>query len=289
MSAGGPTADTAGSIGIVLVLTVGLGALLVGGIAVAGADEHATPAADEPAIDVDLDEDGAAAVTFTYTFDLTDDDAEAAFEELQTDEEAMETFRDRFESRLNDVAADASAETDRDMSISEVTLEAERDDDTGVVTVSLHWSGLAATENDRLVVTEPFASGFEPDRPLYVTFPADYTVAEQTPEPDRDGERHLVWDAGADLTDFEAVGVLAEAVDDADDETSDDDANGETNDDDPNSKTNDDDANGDDTAGADDGDVHEDDSDDDGPGFGVLTAGIALLTFALFATRRVRR
>ena len=275
MSGSRLTGNTPDSVGVfIFVFAVTLAAFLAGGVAVAGADEHATPAADEPAIQVEVAEDGAAAVAFTYTFDLTDGDAEAAFEELRTDEDAKETFRDRFENRLREVAADASAETEREMSISDVTLGAERYDETGVVRVSLQWSGLVATENDRLVVTEPFASGFEPDRPLYVTFPAEYTVADRHPEPDRDGERHLVWEAGADLTDFEVVGVLAEAVDEDDGETNDADSEDETGDDE--------------TDDADDGNESLDDSDDDGPGFGVLAAGSALLTVALLATRRVR-
>ncbi|MFB6119263.1 PGF-CTERM sorting domain-containing protein [Halosegnis sp.] len=45
------------------------------------------------------------------------------------------------------------------------------------------YSGLAAVDGDRLVVTEPFASGFEPDRLFVVRGPEGYAVSEAASQP----------------------------------------------------------------------------------------------------------
>lgn len=260
------------SIGVLIAVALGCAVLFTGAIAGVQADEHTAPAEDESSFVVDVQSDGTAAVVITYTFDLDDDDEQAAFDDLRNDEAAVEMFRDRFEARMSDVAADASAETDREMSISDLTVETERIDGTGVVTVSLTWAGLASTADDRLTVTEPFASGFEPDRPLYVTFPDGYEIDSSTPEPEQQEDRQLVWQAGTDLTGFETV---ATATDDGDQAETTDDETAATDD------TEDADAEDDDTETDD-----EDGADDSGPGFGPITALGAVVAGGLFALRR---
>lgn len=259
------------SIGVLIAVALGCAMLFTGAIAGVQATEHTAPAEDESSFVVEVQPDGSAAVVITYTFDLDDDDEQAAFDDLRNDEAAVETFGDRFETRMSDVAAEASAETDREMSISDLTVETERIDGTGVVTVSLTWTGLASTADDRLTVTEPFASGFEPDRPLYVTFPDAYEIESSTPEPDQQDDRQLVWQAGTDLTGFETVAAATDDGDGADstDETT---ATDDTEDADAE----------DDGAETDD----EDGADDSGPGFGLITAIVALGAGGFFALRR---
>lgn len=232
---------TVGSIGV-LLLTLAVG----GALAAQDAGEQAAlPGSDEPAIVVEPQPDGSAEVAVTYTFDLDDEDQEAAFDDLRADAEAREAFGDRFENRFADVADDAGQAADRDMSVSAATVDVERIDGTGVVTVSVTWEALAATDENRLVVTEPFASGFEPDRPLYVVAPEGYEVTAATPEPDA-WHNPVSWNAGSDLHGFEVV--LEES----------DDAAADPDDDGPSAF---------------------------GPGFGVFAAIAGLLGAALYARR----
>ncbi|WP_225332689.1 DUF7345 domain-containing protein [Halomicrobium urmianum] len=183
--------------------------LLIGAVALlavaAAVPAPATAQDSEPAFVVDLAESGDAVVSVTYTFDLDGDAERQAFRELRDNESAREAFATRFGDRLRSVAANAADASGREMAIEDVTIDVQTDDRTGVVTLSADWRGLAATIDEGLVVTEPFASGFTPDRQFVVVLPDGYEAGEVTPEPDGTGDGRLTWSAGADLDGFELV------------------------------------------------------------------------------------
>jgi len=205
-----------GGVCLLCVLVVG------SGYAVAGAGDVGTGSdADYSAFIVEVDQDGEAEVHVRYTFDLDDESRQAAFEELQNSESERAAFAEQFEERMAAIAADASAETDREMSVTNATVELETVEETGVVTVSLGWHSLAAVTDDGFALTEPFATGFESDRPLHVVFPDGYTISSASPEPDGNDEQRVVWNDGTDLTGFEVV-----ATSESDDTSADDDGPG---------------------------------------------------------------
>lgn len=164
--------------------------------------DHADP---DPAFAIAPHPDGSATIHVTYTFDLDDDARRAAFEELRTNETVADAFAARFRERLAAVAADASAATGREMAVRDVSVDFRTVDDTGIVEVSLVWEGLVAVDGDRLVVTEPFASGFESDRPVHLVVPDGYTVASAQPTPSTQAAGRPAWAAGTDLSGFEVV------------------------------------------------------------------------------------
>lgn len=221
-----------------------------------------------PAFVVTLAEDGDAEVTVTYTFDLTDDARQTAFEELRDNETAAQSFEDRFRTQLQGVASDAGNATGREMSITGVDVAFETDGETGIVGLTATWEGLAGANGDRLVVTEPFASGFEPDRTFAVVLPEGYTVEGVTVEPDRQDGGQVAWDAGSDLSGFK-VTASPESSDGSDGDGGTDGEDGTA------------------TGGSDgtdgDGDASAGES---GPGFGLAVAVLAVLAVALFAARR---
>lgn len=196
---------------------------------------------------VELDAEGNADVSVSYAFDLDSDDEQAAFEELQDNTTAQEEFVERFENRMTAVAEDASDETDREMAVGDAEITFETVGDVGVVTLSLHWEHLAAVDGDQLTVTEPFASGFAPDRTFTVTAPEDYEITSATPEPSSSGEAEASWEAGASLDGFELVAEPLAADDETDD--------------------------------------GGDETEDDGAGFGVAAALVGLLAAAAIARR----
>lgn len=164
--------------------------------------DHADP---DPAFAVAIDAEGNADVHVTYAFELADQDRRAAFQELRDNETATAAFESRFAERMATVAADAAAATGRETSVEGVDVAFRTVENTGVVEVSVDWNGLAAVDGDRLVVTEPFASGFEADRPVHLRGPAGSAVTSATPSPDSaDGAWHE-WAAGTDLSGFEVV------------------------------------------------------------------------------------
>ena len=190
-----------------------------GGYAAAGLGDTTTDGDGEvPAFVVDVESDGDAEILVRYTFDLDDESRQAAFEELQTSESERAAFAEQFEDRMTAIAADASTETDREMSVTNATVELETVDETGVVTLSLTWERLAAVTANGLTLTEPFASGFESDRPLHVVFPDGYTIESASPEPGENDAQRVVWNGGTDLTGFGVV-ATSESDDTAGDTT----------------------------------------------------------------------
>lgn len=188
----------------VAVVLVAVAVVLSVVVAPATADAS-TAEETTPSLVVDLHEDGSATVTLVQTYDLETDDERAAFESLQDDEGAREEAKTRFADRMSDVAADAAEATGREMSVSDPSIDLRTTDGVGVVELSVTWSNLAADQDGRLVVTEPFASGFEPDRQFAVVGPDGYELDGATPAPDESGETSATWGAGTDLRGFEVA------------------------------------------------------------------------------------
>lgn len=190
-----------------LVILTGLPIPLVG---IATADEPA------PAFVVEVQEDGAAEITLRVARDLDDEDKLIAFRTLETDQAARAEFRTRFENRLSQTASKSAEVTGRDMTVSNADLNLMRtpDNSTGVIEISVTWTGLAAVEDNRLVVTEPFASGFEPPQKLVIVGPDGYEVSQATPAPRSQSEQRVEWSSNSDLTGFELTYTPSEAEDD---------------------------------------------------------------------------
>lgn len=175
-------------------------------VAAAGATPAAANGDASPELLVELQADGDADVTLTMTFDLDSDDERDAFRSLENDEQARADARQRFGDRMAAVAASAANETGREMSVTDATIVVSTSDDghVGVVSLGVTWRNLAATGDGRLVVTEPFASGYQPDRPFTVRGPDGYELAEVTPAADGEGPNAATWESGADLSGFRA-------------------------------------------------------------------------------------
>ena len=121
-----------------------------------------------------------------------------------------------------------------------------------MVKLSIAWSNLAAVNGGRLTVTEPFASGFEPDRTFSIAAPDGNTLTSVEPESSESDEASVTWEAGTSLEDFE---VVVEPMDT--------DRDGETG-----------------------GETPAEDTTEDTPGFGAGVALAALLSVVLLASHR---
>ena len=157
---------------------------------------------DDPSLVIALESNGDAEVELTLVYDLTNDEERDAFESLEGDTEAQETASDRFEERMQSLAADASEQTERDMDVSDsaISLRTVDDGDTGVVELSVRWFGLAEVDEDQLHVDEPFASGYETDRAFSIIGPEGFDVVETTPSGSATTENSVTWPAETDLS-----------------------------------------------------------------------------------------
>lgn len=197
------------------LLTIVLVALLLtgSGVATAGVmadgDDRSQPAEPDSgsAFVVALEDGGDATVTVDIAFDLTDEANRAAFEALKRNETKRSQLEARTERRLRTVAASAANETGREMTIEDVrvSFETDEDADRGIVSVSATWTELAATGDGRLTVTEPFASGFTADRPVVLDLPDGYSLGEATPAPTTRTDSRVVWNGSTSLEGYEAV------------------------------------------------------------------------------------
>ena len=203
------------TVGVISLLLVSAFALPV-----AASSPNSSESVEESAVHVDLEADGDATVSLVSSYDLTDPDERDAFETLREDESAQEALLDRAADRFDSVATNAEANVEREMTVSAESADVSVSDDRGIVTLSVTWEGLAAVEDDSLVVTEPFASGFDADRSLVVTAPTEATIESSTPEPTTQDETRATWDAETDLDGFElTVSEATTASDDASDGT----------------------------------------------------------------------
>jgi len=156
---------------------------------------------------VNLNEDGSAQITLQLAYDLESDAERAAFKDLKNNETLQQQTKQNFLARMQRVAASAENETGREMRVSDaaITFETANDSSVGLVKLSVMWTGLAATNGETLTVTEPFASGFEPERTFTVRGPDGYALDAATPEPKATQTNSTTWAPGTDLTGFEAV------------------------------------------------------------------------------------
>jgi PGF-CTERM protein len=186
---------TVRTVGVLLALAVAASLLAAPAAAQTG----------EEGVLVELEPNGDADVSVTFSYDLDGERERAAFEELRENESAQTALAERFGGRMAAVAEDANAATDREMSVGDPAAELQRDGDTGTVELSVAWSNLAAVDGDRLTVSEPFASGFDPGRAFTVATPDGYGVTSSDPSPSESDGSSATWDAGTSLEGLELV------------------------------------------------------------------------------------
>lgn len=194
-----------------LALVVVASAVVIGAVpAPAGAQSAAEGSvADDTAFVVALEADGDATVTLRLTFHL---DREVEREALARLRENRSAVAAGFEAGLERVAARTAAGTGREMRIADVAVDVSTAGGTGVVELSATWVGLAAVEEDRLVVSQPFADGFTPPGRFVVRGPEGYAVAASSPDATTTDDGSAAWAAGSSLDGFEAAFVPADAA-----------------------------------------------------------------------------
>lgn len=190
-----------GALGLVFVL-------LTAATAPAAAAQHG----DDKAFVVELHADGSATVTLQLAYDLNSDAERAAFRDLKNNETLQQRAKSDFLQRMQSVAAAAENATGRNMSVHDPRIAFRMVDggSTGIVELTVTWDGLAAVKDDTLRVTEPFASGFEPNRTFTIRGPDGYHLSSVTPKPDTRQANSATWDAGSNLSGFRVVFEPAE-------------------------------------------------------------------------------
>jgi hypothetical protein len=151
-------------------------------VGVAGA-AHGEP--DRTVLGLEVGSEGSASVYYVTSYDLSEDDERAAYERYADNESRQAEFRDAAVSELRAAAGNGSEATGYDMSIRNASVRTYEADGYGRVEVEASWHALAYYDRRRVIVFEPFRSGYRPDRDVAVHGPAGYRRNRTAPQPIR--------------------------------------------------------------------------------------------------------
>ncbi|MEF8916045.1 DUF7345 domain-containing protein [Natronomonas sp.] len=164
---------------------------------------------------VELEADGDAQISLEQEYDLSNDAERDAFESLHDDETAQREAAEQVQQDTEYVNNVADEETDRDMTVGEVTVETSVDGNVGTVAYQFTWGNLATAEDGRLVLAEPFSLYDELDRKLVVVVPEEYEITAATPDPDEQNATSASWEGFTSFSEpeggFEVVAESDEA------------------------------------------------------------------------------
>ena len=172
--------------------------------------------ADDILLEADVDENGDAVWTVEYRFLLADEESQTAFEELETEIEENETpYVDRFRERMESTVNTAEDSTNREMSVSDVTVDTYRQTlarEYGVVVYSFTWGGFAAVEDDTILAGDAISGLFlDGDSRFVISWPDGYEASEIRPDPTRSSPTSATWDGPFDFSSDEPRVTIAPA------------------------------------------------------------------------------
>ena len=188
----------------VLLLVVSLAVAGGGGVAAESGpspvvfQQSALPA-DEIRITVDIREDGAATWQLGFWRVLADDDSRAAFDSLRADIRADPgNYTTPFAGRIERTVDAASNATGREMAVSNVTVETDRQSlarEYGIVRYRFEWDGFARVDGDELVAGDAIDRLYLDDGTrLLLRWPEGYDPQSVAPEPDDRRETAVLWE-----------------------------------------------------------------------------------------------
>lgn len=179
--------------------------------------------ADVFRMEVDLTASGDAEWRVIFRQTLEDETEVQGFEDLRADiEENPETYLDPFESRMSAIVSQASNETGREMELTNLSVETERDqrpqDEIGRVVFSFRWRGFATVENGTLSAGDALSGlPLDEDEVLQFSWPEGYELDSATPDPDTAEDHRVSWRGPLTFVGEEPRVAVAPAPDSSDD------------------------------------------------------------------------
>lgn len=207
---------------LALAVVVGLAVSLGAGV---GAAAHDEPDRDE-ILGIELEPDGNATVYHIDSYNLSNESHQEQFAAFEDNETRRQQRLDEIVAAFEDAAAGGRERSERDMRIEDPQIETYERDGYGRVAVSVRWRNLAFADEERVVVSEPFAGGYEPDlNRVAIHGPPGYRRGTTQPEPARARANSSLWNPKtSDFSQFNTE-FVAQGTDDGDS-----DAGGETGD-----------------------------------------------------------
>jgi hypothetical protein len=158
-------------------------------------------------VEVQVDGDGNAVWTVTTALELEGEEEQQAFDNMD-DQAAAERTASRFQA----FAERAENQTGRQMSVELVSSEAEREGNTGTVTVEFEWEGFGTVDGDtrEVSIDDIFKGGLslEEGQTVTVRAPEGYAVGNTTAPGAEVNESSVRWTGPVDVE--EDVSVVFE-------------------------------------------------------------------------------
>lgn len=196
---------------LALVVVLGLAAALGAGVGTAAHDEPDR----HQIVGIELAADGDATVYYVESYNLSNESERAEFEEFQDNETKRQQLREETVTGFEEAAAGGRERTELDMRIEDPAIETYEQDGHGRVAVSVQWRNLAFADEERVVVTEPFAGGYTPDvNRVAMHGPPEYQRGTTQPEPARARANSSLWNPEtSDFSEFYMEFVAPDAGD----------------------------------------------------------------------------
>jgi len=159
---------------------------------------------DAVVLRADVDASGTAAWTVEYRLRLDDENATAAFEDVQADVEAnASSFTTRFADGMGRTVASAENATGREMGLVNVSVSAGRQtfgQEYGVITYRFTWTNFATTDGDRIRAGDALSELFlDSETVLVLAYPDGYGVERVEPRPTENRSDAVVWRGPVDF------------------------------------------------------------------------------------------
>lgn len=148
----------------------------------------AAAAHEEPKRDIlgfELDAEGGAVVYYVTSYDLSNDSERATYESYADNESRRAAFREDAVAELEAAAETGREATDYEMEIRNASVRTYEQEGYGRIEVRANWHALAFFDERRVIVFEPFRSGYRPDRDVAIHGPEGYRRNRTAPQPVR--------------------------------------------------------------------------------------------------------
>lgn len=173
--------------------------------------QQSSTTAVETDLHINISANGSAVWTVQYHFQLGDPNETAAFDQLRTDIATNSTeYRNRFEQRMDQAVTAGENATDREMTISNVSVRAVRNGTTGLVTYNFVWQNFAATDGTRLDIGNSLAGlSLGDETKLTMSWPTNYEPVTVQPNPTERQANMVTWGGEIEFTESEPLVELA--------------------------------------------------------------------------------
>lgn len=160
----------------------------------------------EDTLAIELQADGDAEVHHITAYNLSVEEERETYETLANNETARAEHREESMSDLEAAAATGRNGSDLDMHVRDPTVETYERNNTGYVAVVVTWENLAYHNETMVAVTEPFRSGYQPDRDVTIHGPEGYRRGVTQPAPSIARLNSAAWSVHvADFSNFYAA------------------------------------------------------------------------------------